>query len=39
MVVQVFASVHLGPLLGRGSYGRVHRGVWQSQQIAVKVGN
>ncbi len=36
-MLQLFSSVSLGPLLGRGSYGRVHRGVWQGQQIAVKV--
>lgn len=35
--LQVFTAVALGPLLGRGSYGRVHRGVWQEQQVAVKV--
>ena len=33
-----FCELRLGPLLGRGSYGRVYRGVYRGQPIAVKVG-
>jgi hypothetical protein len=31
------AGLLLGPLLGRGSYGRVHRGIFKGQPVAVKV--
>ena len=34
---QVFNDVLLGPLLGRGSFGRVHRGSWYNKPVAVKV--
>lgn len=34
---EVFEGVQLGPLLGCGSYGRVHRGMWRGQHVAVKV--
>lgn len=27
----------LGPLLGKGSYGRVHRGIYKGQPVAVKI--
>ena len=36
---QVFSEVILGPLLGRGSFGRVHRGSWYAKPVAVKVSN
>ncbi|KAG2489421.1 hypothetical protein HYH03_012059 [Edaphochlamys debaryana] len=32
-----FDDVKLGPLLGKGAYGRVYRGVWNGAQVAVKV--
>ena len=32
-----FADVTLGPLLGRGGYGRVYRGTREDETIAVKV--
>ena len=30
-------GVQLGPLLGRGSYGRVYLGMWENKEVAVKV--
>ncbi|PNW70925.1 hypothetical protein CHLRE_17g739250v5 [Chlamydomonas reinhardtii] len=35
--IDPFDDVKLGPLLGKGSYGRVYRGVWNGAQVAVKV--
>lgn len=35
--MQIFDEVTLGPLLGRGSFGRVHRGFWKGHLVAVKV--
>lgn len=32
------ASLRLGPLIAKGSYGRVHRGTWLGVNVAVKVG-
>lgn len=32
-----FDDVRLGPLLGKGAYGRVYRGTWNGAQVAVKV--
>ena len=32
-----FEDVQLGPLLGKGSYGRVYRAMWNSILVAVKV--
>jgi serine/threonine protein kinase len=31
------ADVRLGPLLGVGSFGRVHRGTWGGRPVAVKI--
>ena len=39
LALQLFSKVMLGPLLGRGSFGAVHRGVWNKRQVAVKVSN
>lgn len=30
-------GVQLGPMLGKGSYGRVYHGYWQGTEVAVKV--
>ena len=30
------AEVTLGPLIGRGEHGRVYRGWWRSERVAVK---
>jgi hypothetical protein len=32
-----YADLTLGPLLGVGSYGRVYRGVWRGEAVAVKI--
>lgn len=32
-----FTDVKLGPLIGRGAYGRVYRGTWHGNTVAVKV--
>lgn len=32
-----FEDVRLGPLIGRGAYGRVYRGSWNGNIVAVKV--
>lgn len=31
------SSLQIGPLLGRGSYGRVYKGRWHGAMVAVKV--
>lgn len=31
------AGLLLGPLVGRGSYGRVHRGIFEGRPVAIKV--
>lgn len=36
-VKQPFDDVKLGPLLGKGSYGRVYRAVWNGAAVACKV--
>ena len=32
-----FDDLELGPLLGKGSFGRVYRGHWEERPVAVKV--
>ena len=32
-----FVDVRLGPLIGQGAYGRVYRGTWNGNTVAVKV--
>ena len=32
-----FEDVRLGPLVGRGSFGKVYRGVWNGTLVAIKV--
>lgn len=34
---QPFLDVKLGPLLGKGGYGRVYRAVWNGAAVACKV--
>jgi len=34
---RVFKDIRLGPLIGRGAYGRVYRGNWNGNVVAVKV--
>lgn len=33
----VFKDIRLGPMIGRGAYGRVYRGNWNGNIVAVKV--
>jgi hypothetical protein len=33
----IFTDVRLGPMVGRGAYGRVYRGTWNGNTVAVKV--
>ena len=32
-----FEGLELGPMLGKGGYGIVYRGLWRGQRVAVKV--
>jgi hypothetical protein len=32
-------GVQLGPMLGKGSYGRVYHAYWQGCEVAIKVGS
>ncbi|WIA08911.1 hypothetical protein OEZ85_008329 [Tetradesmus obliquus] len=32
-----FQDIKLGPLLGKGAFGRVYRGMWNGKMVAVKV--
>ena len=32
-----FEGLELGPMLGKGVYGVVYRGLWRGQRVAVKV--
>ena len=36
-VPTVFSDIRLGPMIGRGAYGRVYRGNWNGNIVAVKV--
>lgn len=32
-----FPGVRLGPLVGKGSFGKVYRGIWNNNVVAIKV--
>ena len=32
-----FQDVRLGPLVGKGSFGKVYRGIWDHMIVAIKV--
>lgn len=32
-----FEELEVGPVLGKGGFGRVYRGLWHGKQVAVKV--
>lgn len=32
-----FQDVRLGPLVGKGSFGKVYRGIWDNTIVAIKV--
>lgn len=32
-----FPGVKLGPLVGKGSFGKVYRGIWNNDVVAIKV--
>lgn len=34
-----FQDVRLGPLVGKGSFGKVYRGIWHDMIVAIKVSN
>ena len=36
-VPTIFRDIRLGPMIGRGAYGRVYRGNWNGNVVAVKV--
>ena len=35
--IDPFDDVRLGPMLGRGAFGRVYRGTWNTSPVAIKV--